>query len=184
VALSVTAQRIRKKEKPMRTQLVIWLVLLVTPPLSAQSQVMLADPQFAELHPMRWNMTIGEARDCYETLGKITSLSDSTITLKTEYFGVPASTVIRFRGEKSTPTLIHVKFTEPSNSLVEALTSHFKKMLQTDPAKTSTEKNFLGIRLRIETAAWKTTHESVVVTFAQRDGLTGEVGVIITRLGN
>ena len=107
-------------------------------------------------------------------------VTDSSLTLNTEFFGVAALTEIRFRQTTRGPSFIRIRFNEPSNPLVDTLRRHFTQFAGKAPATTATEKKLFAITLHMEIARWKIDQESVVLTTAYRDGVIGDVGLLIS----
>jgi len=164
----------------MKMNLFVWWLLLVCSVATARSQVLIGDPNFSVLHTVGWGMSMGEIRSVYEKSQKLVTNTDSSLTLNTEFFGVPARTEFRFQKTRRGPAFIRIKFSVPSRSLVDTIGKHFTQFVRKAPATTATEKKLFTISLRIETAKWKTDKESVVLTTALRDGVIGDVGLIIS----
>jgi hypothetical protein len=163
----------------MKTNLFIWWLLLVCSVSAVRSQVLVGDPQFSVLHLVGWGMSIGEIRSVYEKIQKPMGVTDSSLTLNTEFFGVPAFTEIRFQQTRRGPAFIRIKFSEPSKALVDTISKHFTQFARRAPVITATEKKLFTISLRMEIAKWKTDKESIALTMALQDGIVGEVGLII-----
>jgi hypothetical protein len=169
----------------MKVRLVLWLLLLLPSfPPATHSQVLSGDSKFSALDGVGWGMSWGEIRSLYEKKQKLLAATDSTLTLNTEFFGVAAPTEIRFQQTSRSPSFIHIKFNEASNVLVDTVRNHFTQLTRTAPATTATEKKLFLISLRMEIAKWKTEKESIVLTTASRDGVIGDVGLIISRLAD
>jgi len=168
----------------MKTNLfACWLMLVCSVP-AVRSQVLPGDPQFSVLHVVGWGMSMGEIRSVYEKTQKLVDGTDSSLTLNTEYFGVPALTEFRFQHTRRGPAFIRIKFSEPSKNLVDTINRHFTQFVKKSPTTSATEKKLFTISLRIEVARWKTDKESVVLTTALRDGVIGDVGLIISMVAD
>jgi hypothetical protein len=163
----------------MKVKLVLWSLLLAITLPAAQAQVLIGDPQFSALHDVGWGMSMAEIRSLYEKNKKLIGITDSSLTLSTEFFGVSAPTEIQFHQGRRGPALIRIRFSEPSNSLADTISRHFTQFVRKAPTITTTEKKLFTISLRIEIAKWKTEKESVVLTTALRDGAIGDVGLMI-----
>ena len=168
----------------MKMRLALWSLLLASPAPVVQSQVLSIDPEFSVLHGVGWGMSMGEIRSLYEKEQKLVGATDSSLTLNTEFFGVPAPTEIRFHQTRRGPVFIRIKFSEPTKALVDTISSHFTQLVQRAPVTTATEKKLFTISLRIDIAKWKTDRESIVLTTALRDGVIGDVGLIISMLAD
>jgi len=164
----------------MKIKPVLCSLLLASSVPAVQSQVLSSDPQFSVLHGVRWGMSMGEIRSLYESGHKLAGATDSSLTLSTEFFGIPAPTEIRFHQTRRGPVFIRIKFSEPSEALVDTISRHFTQLVQKAPATATTEKKLFTISLRIDVAKWKTDKESIVLTTAFRDGVIGDVGLIIS----
>jgi|WetSurMetagenome_2_1015567.scaffolds.fasta_scaffold348426_1 hypothetical protein len=165
----------------MKTQLVLCILLMASMTPSARSQVLHEDPIFSDLHFLGWNMSMRNIRDHYEEKQQLEHTSDSTLTIKSKFFGIPAQTEIRFQQSISGPRLINIKFGEPSKGLVDSLTNHFTRLTQRAPTTSHTEKKIFTMTLRIDMARWRSSQEAIVLTTALRDGTISDVGLIITK---
>jgi hypothetical protein len=143
--------------------------------------VLNGDSKFSALDGVGWRKPMSETRSLYEENQKLLATTDSSLTLNTEFFGVAASTEVRFQDKHEGPAFIRIKFNEPTKALVDTICNHFTQFTRTTPATTATEKKLFMISLRIEIAKWKTEKESIVLTTAFRDGVIGDVGLIISR---
>jgi hypothetical protein len=168
----------------MRASLILLLLLLANSVGAVQAQVLAGDPAFSLLHRVRWGMPIHEIRMLYEGKQKLEATTDSTLTISTKYFDAPASTEIQFQRSRRGPALIRIRFDEPSKALVDTISNHLSQFLRTSPVVTATEKKLFTISLRIEIAKWKTEKESIILTTALRDGVIGDVGLIISMLAD
>ena len=168
----------------MKVNLILWLFLLLSFASVSLSQVLSGDSKFPALEGVGWGMSMGEIRSLYEKTQRLLVTTDSTLTLNTEFFGVEAPTEIRFQQTKRGPAFICIKFSDPSKVLVDTINNHFTQLTRKGPTTTATEKKLFMISLRIEIAKWKTEKESIVLTTALRDGVIGDVGLIISRLAD
>src|SRR5271157_92156 len=138
--------------KTTKTKLIIWGLLLACSAPVVKSQVLTDDPQFSVFHGVGWGMSMNGIRSVYEKSQNPVRVTDSSLTLNTEFFGVPALTEIRFRQTTKGPSFIRIRFNEPSNPLVDTLRRHFTRFAGKAPATTATEKKLFTITLRMEIA--------------------------------
>lgn len=168
----------------MKLNPILWSLLLASAAPSVWAQVLSGDSQFSLLHNVGWEMSPHDVRALFQGTQNLSSVTDSTLTLKAVFFGAPASTEIRFQQPRRGPAFVHIKFTEPTRTLVDTISSHFTRLTQKSPTTSVTEKKLFFINLRIEIAKWKTQKESIVLTTALRDETIGDVGLIISRFAD
>ena len=153
---------------------VILLAGLLAAAAVADAQILQNDPYFAFLHQLRWDMSMDDVRAFADREGILLRSTDSSIVLRSAFFGFDAQTSVQFGKAPRKLTMVNIQFTHPSEAAADSVINHFTAFFGRAPGKVVKEKSFLIFTVRAEMFYWSGTEDLVnIVRFARGESVLG-----------
>jgi hypothetical protein len=146
------------------------LALVMVLATTAPAQMLRGDKAFPILNELNWNMNMQDVQNLCQKRGVSESAKDSLVILTVSFFGSSTRTEIQFDQDLKKIKRVQVKFKEATKVLADTLVQHLTAICGTPPYRTTKEKNFLIVTLRIQMAIWRSPTEIVNLV----SGLKGE----------
>ena len=152
----------------IRRERVCGLLLLLCVAVSASGQLLNGDAHFPIINELRWESTMSEVRSLCDRHHVAMTTTDSAIVITLPVLGFASRTELQFEQKQKTLKLVQAKFSEPTKTLADSLTSYLTLALGRGPVRTAKEKSLLIITIRMEMAVWRTSAGMVNLVTAMR----------------